>query len=143
MTDPKARITIPGMHGLDMAVHPMHEQRPMFRLRGSTERESVSIITPKIQEAVSPMACATAVANTVISLSPVTRDQVFLGRSNEHTFLVIYGVPLEHSVLLNTHIVSSDASSQCIEAHVSKVSTSDTDIEPWFNGFGASNIETF
>ena len=50
---------------------------------------------------------------------------------------------MEKSVLLNTHIVSSDEAVHCIEAHVSKTSTSDTDIEPWFNGFGESKIETF
>ena len=55
----------------------------------------------------------------------------------------IYGLAMEKSVLLNTHIVSSDEAMQCIEAHVSKISTSDSDIEPWFNGFGESKIETF
>ena len=45
--------------------------------------------------------------------------------------------------MLNAHIVSSDASTRCIEVHVSKISTSDADIEPWFNGFGDASIETF
>jgi hypothetical protein len=48
---------------------------------------------------------------------------------------------MEQSVLLNTHIISAHESSGCIEAHVSKISTSDTDIEPWFNEFGDSKIE--
>jgi hypothetical protein len=88
-----------------------------------------------------PMLCATEIANTIIALDSVTRDQVFLGRANEQTFLIIYGVPMEQSVLLNTHIISAHESSGCIEAHVSKISTSDTDIEPWFNEFGDSKIE--
>ena len=71
------------------------------------------------------------------------REQMFLGRTDEKTFLIIYGLAMEKSVLLNTHIVSSDEAMQCIEAHVSKISTSDSDIEPWFNGFGESKIETF
>ncbi len=50
---------------------------------------------------------------------------------------------MSESVLLNTHIVSTDEATQCIEAHVSKISTSDSDIEPWFNGFGESKIEGF
>ena len=47
------------------------------------------------------------------------------------------------SVLLNTHIVSAVDTTQCIEAHISKISTSDSDIVPWFNGFGDSKIEAF
>ena len=139
----KVRITIPGMPAIDMTVHPMNEHKPDFRLRGSSGKISVSIITPKIDTAITPMSCATAVANVVLAQHNVTRDQLFLGRTNEQTFLIIYGLPMERSVLLNTHIVSSDEATQCIEAHVSKISTSDSDIEPWFNGFGESKIESF
>lgn len=131
------------MPEIDMGVHPMNEQRPVFRLRGSTGKTSVSIVTPKIDAAITPMSCATAVANVVLAQDNVTRDQLFLGRSNENTFLIIYGLPMNKSVLLNTHIVSADEATQCIEAHVSKISTSDSDIEPWFNGFSESNIESF
>ena len=143
MSDPNVRITIPGMPGIDMTVHPMNEHKPDFRLRGSSGTTSVSIITPKIDTAITPMACATAVANVVLAQSTATRDQLFLGRTDEKTFLIIYGLPMEKSVLLNTHIVSSDKAMQCIEAHVSKISTSDSDIEPWFNGFVESKIENF
>ena len=141
LSDPNVRITIPGMQGIDMGVHPMNEQKPAFRLLGSTSRTSVSVITPQIDTAISPMSCATAVANIILAQGMITRDQLFLGRTNEQTFLIIYGLPMEQSVLLNTHIVSSAESTQCIEAHVSRVSTSDADIEPWFNGFGESSIE--
>ncbi len=143
MTDPNIRITIPGMPEIDMGVHPMNEHEPIFRLRGDHGKTSVSIITPKLDVEISPMSCATALANIILSQQNVSREQMFLGRTNERTFLVIYGLPLEKSVLLNTHIVSADATSQCIEAHVSKISTSDADIEPWFTGFGESNIESF
>jgi hypothetical protein len=97
MSDPKVRITIPGMSGIDMTVHPMNEQTPVFRLRGSSGGTSVSIITPKIDTAVSPMACASAIANVVLSQLDVTREQLFLGRSNEQTFLIIYGLPMFYS----------------------------------------------
>ncbi len=89
------------------------------------------------------MACATAIANVVLAQSTITREQLFLGRTNEQTFPIIYGLPMEKSVLLNTHIVSSDKAMQCIEAHISRISTSDSDIEPWFNGFVESKIENF
>ena len=89
------------------------------------------------------MACANAIVEVVLAEGTATRDQLFLGRADENTFLIIYGLPMDKSVLLNTHIVSSDRVVQCIEAHVSKISTSDADIEPWFNGFGESKIETF
>ena len=143
MSDPDMRITIPGMPEIEMDVHPMHEQYPYFRLRGEAGTTSVSIITPKIDAEVSPMACASAIANVILAQQVVTREQVFLGRANEQTFLIIYGQPVENSVILNTHIVSSNEAIQCIEAHVSKISTSDTDIEPWFNGFGEADIENF
>ena len=143
MSDPNVRITIPGMPAIDMTVHPMNEHKPDFRLRGNSGTTNISIITPKIDTPVTPMACATAVAEVVLAKSTATRDQLFLGRADENTFLIIYGLAMEQSVLLNTHIVSSDEAVQCIEAHVSKISTSDSDIEPWFNGFGESKIETF
>ncbi|MFT5506838.1 MAG: hypothetical protein ACI8XC_004566 [Gammaproteobacteria bacterium] len=136
-------MTIPGMPKIDMSVHPMNEHEPYFRLRGSSGTTSISIIIQKIDVAVTPMSCATAVAEVILSLHKVTREQLFLGRADEQTFLIIYGLPMEKSVLLNTHIVSSDEAIQCIEAHVSKISTSDSDIEPWFNGFGESKIEHF
>jgi len=141
MTDPKIRIEIPGMPKIDIGVHPMNEDKPIFRLRGDHGKTSVSIITPKFDTEITPMSCATAIANIVLSQQNVNREQMFLGRANEQTFLIIYGLPLEKSVLLNTHIVSADQATQCIEAHVSKISTSDADIEPWFNGFGESSIE--
>jgi len=143
MSDPNVRITIPGMPGINMTVHPMNEHKPDFRLRGSSGTTSVSIITPKIDTPITPMSCATAVANVVLAQHNVTRDQLFLGRTNEQTFLIIYGLPMERSVLLNTHIVSSDEATQCIEAHVSRISTSESDIDPWFNGFAESKIENF
>ena len=143
LSDPKVRITIPGMPEIDMDVHPMNEQKPVFRLRGDSGTTSVSVITQKIDKPITPMACATAVAEVVLAQSSATRDQLFLGRSDEKTFLIIYGLAMERSVLLNTHIVSADDTTQCIEAHVSKISTSDADIEPWFNGFAESKIETF
>ena len=141
MSDPKVRITIPGMPKMDMAVHPMNEQKPNFRLHGNNGKTSVSIITPEIAEANTPMTCATTIANTILAQDGVSRDQVFLGRANEQTFLIIYGLPMERSVLLNTHIISAAETTGCIEAHVSRISTSDSDIAPWFNEFGDSNIE--
>ena len=142
MPDPGVRITIPGIPEIDLAVHPMFEQKPEFRLRGSNGRITVSVVTPEIETEITPMACATAVANVILAQAVVTRDQIFLGRANEETFLIIYGVPLEQSVLLNTHIVSAEENRQCIEAHVSKISTSEADVEPWFTEFGDSRIET-
>jgi hypothetical protein len=143
LSDPKVRITIPGMPEIDMAVHPRNEQKPVFRLRGNSDTTSVSVITPKLGEAITPIACANAIVKIVLTQSTATRDQLFLGRADENTYLIIYGLAMEKSVLLNTHIISSDGAVQCIEAHVSKISTSDADIEPWFNGFGESKIETF
>ena len=143
MTDPKVRITIPGMPDMDMAVHPMNEHTPIFRLRGNSGTTSVSIITAIIDTPITPMACARAVAEIVLAQGTATRDQLFLGRADEKTFLIIYGLPMEEAVLLNTHIISAVDTMQCIEAHVSKISTSDADIEPWFNGFAESKIETF
>ena len=85
----------------------------------------------------------TAVANFVLGQNLVTREHMFLGKSNDHTFLIIYGLPMEQSVMLNTHIVSADASTQCIEAHVSKISTSEAVVPGFDVGVGESNIETF
>ena len=141
MSDPEVRITIPGMPRMDMEVHPMNQQEPYFRLQGSSGKTSVSIITPTIEGAKTPMDCATAIANSILALDRVTRDQMFLGRANEQTFLIIYGFPMEQAVLLNTHIISAGKDSRCIEAQVSKISTSDSDIAPWFNEFGDSSIE--
>ena len=143
MSEPEVRITTPGMPAIDMDVHPMNEHKPVFRLRGSSGVTNVSIITPMIDTPITPMACAKAIVDIVLAQSTATRDQLFLGRADEQTFLIIYGLAMKKSVLLNTHIVSSDESVQCIEAHVSKISTSDADIEPWFNGFGESKIENF
>ncbi len=143
ISDPKVRITIPGMPKIDMGVHPMNQQDPIFRLRGEVGKTSVSIITPKIDAAITPMACASAIANILLTQQGIEREQMFLGRSDEQTFLVIYGLPQENSVLLNTHIVSADEGEYCIEAHVSKISTSDTDIAPWYNGFAESSIEHY
>ena len=143
MADPRVRITIPGMPEIDMDVHPMNEHKPVFRLRGSAGTTSVAVITPKIDAPITPMNCAIAVANIVLGKTAVTREEMFLGRSDEQTFLVIYGLPLGQSVLLNTHIVSSNDTTQCIEAHVTKISASDADVEPWFTGFAESKIENF
>ena len=143
LTEPGARIIVPGMAGIEMKEHPMRESEPMFLLRGETEETMVSIMTPPLESEITPIACASAVANSLLALGHVKRNEIFLGRSNDQTFLIIYGVPMEQAVMLNTHIVSSVDSTQCIEAHVSHISTDQGDIEPWFTGFGDSNIETY
>ena len=143
LSDPRVRITIPGMAGIEMGVHPKNKETPVFRLNGTAGETRVSIVTPKIDKPVSPMACADATARIIVAQTPASRDQLFLGRADDQTFLIIYGLPWERSVLLNTHIVSAVDTTQCIEAHISKISTSDSDIVPWFNGFGDSKIEAF
>ena len=54
MSDPNVRITVPGMDGIEMDLHPMNGQKPVFRLRGSSGKTSISVITPKINKEVSP-----------------------------------------------------------------------------------------
>ena len=135
------RITVPGMPKIEMGVHPLNEQSSVYRLHGTNGITSVSILTPEVNTEISPVTCASAIAEYILTQQPVTRDQVFLGRANDETFLIIYGLPMDQAVLRNTHIISSRDAVHCVEAHVSKISTSDSDIEPWFNGFGDSSIE--
>ena len=99
-----------------------------------------TILTPVINSEITPVSCATAIANSILSQGRVNRDDVFLGRANEQTFLVIYGLPLEDGVLLNTHIISASLMEHCVEAHIAFDSKSEADIEPWFNGFGEADI---
>ena len=101
-----------------MEVHPMNVDEPFFRLRGNAGTTSISVITPKIDKAITPMACANAIVEMVVTQSAATRDQLFLGRADEKTFLIIYGLPIENAVLLNTHIISAVDTMQCIEAHI-------------------------
>ena len=79
LSDPKVRITIPGMPEIDMEVHPMNVDEPFFRLRGNAGTTSISVITPKIDKAITPMACANAIVEMVVTQSAATRDQLFLG----------------------------------------------------------------
>ena len=142
ISNPDARISIPGMPPMVMDEHPMHQQNSRLHLHGKSGNTAVSIGTPEIEAAVTPMACAIGVANAILELNQVSREQMFLGRANEHTFLIIYGLPMDKAVLLNTHVVSSDQGHQCIEAHISRISTSEADIEPWFNGFAGADISS-
>ena len=143
LAEPSVRISLPNLPRISMEPHPLHEQQPHLRLIGSEEKIEVTIITPASEPGMTAIDCAGASATAILERYGIQSDQAFKGRADENTFLLIYGYPLEEFILLNAHILSASKDNYCIEVHVSKQSTSDADLEPWFNGFGESRIEEY
>ena len=141
LSEPGVRITLPNLPRIEMEPHPLNEEQPQLRFTGGHERLNVSIVTPNAEPGMTPIECASASAEAILAHHGLEPDMAFKGRADENTFLLIYGLPGEEFVMLNAHILSAAKDDYCIEVHVSKISTSDADVEPWFNGFGESKIE--
>ncbi|MEM7563802.1 MAG: hypothetical protein AAF353_12235 [Pseudomonadota bacterium] len=141
LSDPDIRISLPNLPQFEMIPHPLNEQLSHMRFFGGDSNFNIAIITPTGAEGISPLECATAIADSVVTSAGIQPHEVFRGRANEQTFMLIYGRLNEGFVQLNAHIISAAGKDYCIEVHVSKLSDTDDDVAPWFTGFESSNIE--
>ena len=141
LSEPAVSVTLPNLPPIEMQRHPLNAEQPHLRVAGEHERISVAIITPRAEPGMTPIGCASAVADEILAQHGLQPDMAFKGRADENTFLLIYGLPGEDFVLLNAHVLSAAQDDYCVEVHVSKISSSDADVAPWFNGFGESRIE--
>ena len=140
--EPHVRVTIPGLPMLSMNPHPLGDEDPQFRLLGTAKGVSVAAIAPLAEKGITAVECASAIANSILEHRKIGADQVFKGRTSENTFLIIYGLSGQSGgVQLNTHLLSAAGGTHCIEIHISRESTSEADVEPWFNGFGEARID--
>ncbi len=143
LSQPAIRITLPNLPRIEMLRHPLNGEKPHLRMMGNNQDINVLIITPTAEPGMTPIDCASASATSILARYEVQPQQVFRGRADENTFLLIYGYPQGEFVLLNAHVLSASKAGYCVEVHVSKISTSEADVSPWFNGFGESKIEEF
>lgn len=140
--NPPFKITIPNVPQMKMDVHPLHNEQPHLRYMGTSLPFTVSILTPTADKGMTPVECAQSNFGHLTRRPGVPpREQVFMARINDSTYVAIYAVPQQGAVMLHAHFVSAAMGTHCIEVHVSKASRSPDDVDPWFKGFGNASFE--
>jgi hypothetical protein len=139
---PKFKITMPSIPSMRMDAHPMHKSQPHLRFLGSNGPYTVSVITPSAAAGMTALECAGATLRSLKTRPGVPpASQIYRARINDSTFVAIYTSPLGGAVQLNAHLLSAAGGTHCIEVYASKISTSEDDPAPWFEGFTNANIE--
>lgn len=138
---PTFKISLPNMPPMRMDVHPMHASQPHLRFLGSEGPYTVSVITPASAAGMTALECAASTVRSLGARPGVPQSsQIYRARINDNTFVAIYASPLGGVVRLNAHVLSAVGGTHCIEVHASKISTSEDDLAPWFEGFAKANI---
>jgi len=141
---PRFKITMPNMPPMKMEAHPMNASQPHLRFLGSNGPHTVSIFTPAAAAGMTARDCASATVRTLGARPGVPQSSdIYKARINDHTFAAIYASSLGGMVQLNAHVLSAVGGTHCIEVHASKISSSDDDLAPWFEGFTKANIELY
>lgn len=142
VNSPKFKITMPNIPAMRMDAHPMNASQPHLRFLGSEGPYTVSVVTPIAAAGMTALECASASVRSLGARPGVPQSsQIYKARIDGTTFVAIYATPLGGLVKLNAHVLSAAGGTHCIEVHASKMSTSDDDLVPWFEGFAKAGIE--
>lgn len=140
---PKFKVTLPNIPQIKMDTHPLNASQPHLRYLGSNGPYTVAVFTPTAAAGMTPIECASAIVKTMSTRRglPHAADLYKL-RLNDNTFVTMYTTPLGGGAQLHAHFMSAIGGTHCIEVHASKMSTSDDDLAPWFEGFGKARFDT-
>ena len=142
VTSPSITITVPNVPQMKMEPHPLNKTQPHLRLMGFEGPYTVSVLTPTADPGMTPSDCAGSI---IASLSQrpgaPQQSQIYKARINDRTFLAIYALPAPKAVQLHAHLVSAAGGTHCVDVHVSKISTSQDDLKPWFKNWEKANID--
>lgn len=142
VTAPDFKVTLPGIPRMQMDVHPMHAEHPQLRYLGTDGAYTVAIMTPTAQKGMNPLECASATLGTIVKRAGApAREEMVRAKLNERTYVAIYGTPLPTALQLSAHLMSAAGGTHCVEVHVTKVSTSQDDIDSWVKRFDNADIQ--
>jgi hypothetical protein len=141
VTGPDFKVTLPAIPRMKLDVHPMHAAHPHLRYLGSDGAYTVSVMTPTAQKGMNPLECASATLGTIVKRAGApAREEMYRAKLNERTYVAIYATPLPTALQLSAHLMSAAGGTHCVEVHVTKVSTSQEDIDTWVKGFDKADI---
>ena len=147
VTSPRFKVTIPSIPPIKMGPHPGQDRRrPHLRFMGSSEPYTISILTPTADRGMKAQDCASSIIRSLGSRPFVpAADEIYKAKIDENTFVAIYAsdMPIPGFVQLHAHFFSAAGGTHCVEVHVSKVTKSKDEIDPWFQGFGKAKIEPY
>lgn len=140
---PKVTVSIPGIPGMRMDVHPNNATQPHLRFLGSEEPYTVAVFTPAAAAGMTPLECASAITRSLAGRTGVPPPaQIMKARLNDRTFVVIYAAPLSVGVQLHAHLLSAAGGTHCIEVHVTRVSIQEEDLAEWITDLEKASIES-
>jgi hypothetical protein len=142
VTAPDFKVTLPAIPPMKLDVHPMHAAHPQLRYLGSDGAYTVSVMTPTAQKGMNSLECASATLGTIVKRGGApAREEMYRAKLNERTYVAIYATPLPTALQLSAHLMSAAGGTHCVEVHVTKVSTSQEDIDTWVKGFDKADIQ--
>jgi len=142
VTAPDFTVTLPAIPRMKMEAHPRHAAHPHLRYLGSDGAYTVSVMTPTAQKGMNPLECASATLGTIVKRAGApAREEMYRAKINERTYVAIYATPLPTALQLNAHLMSAAGGTHCVEVHVTKVSTSQDDIDTWVKRFDNADIQ--
>lgn len=142
VVSPKFKVTLPGIPGMRMDVHPRNDSHPHMRLIGTEHPYAIAVFTPAAAAGMTPLECASATVRAFSARPGIPPpEEIYKARLNDRTLVAIY-VTRENAVAhLHAHLMSAVAGTHCIEVHVTKASLLDDEIDVWVNAFEQANID--
>jgi hypothetical protein len=141
MAEEKRRILIPDAPPMEMKPHPLAGAQPHARFMGDGPRGfSISVLTPTADAGMGPLDCARSISSDLARRYGLKREEVVSRRTNENTYVLLFPAKVERLLQLKAYLMTAYRG-HCMEVHLSKVVTAESEILPWFKGFANARIE--
>jgi hypothetical protein len=140
---PSFKVSIPGLPPMKMETHPLHAEQPHLRYLGSEGPYTVQVATPTAAKGMTALECASATLRSMAArpgLPP--SSEMYKAKLDDHTFVAMYLAAVGDVVQLNAHLLSAAGGTHCVEVHASKMSTSQDELDPWFDAFNRARIQS-
>ena len=144
VSQPAFTVVVPSLPALAVAAPAADSSSaPSVRLVGSDGTTTLAISVDDAKRSITPRECAGSFLRALVARPGMPpRDSIYRAPLNEAVFLVIYILGDEPASVLHAHLLSSAASTHCIEAHFTRALLAGEDEDAWRRTFsGASIVE--
>jgi hypothetical protein len=140
VTNPRFKVTIPGLPNIKFEPHPGASQNPSAKIMGTTsDGISVSALTPTAQGA-SVQQCASWLAGSTLARATPDLSSVQFVPAGQNAWVLIYQFKMGQSEQLKAHVFSGNGKGQCLEVHISRMGAGEQQRQAWFSGFRGISV---
>lgn len=141
LADPNVSVTIPDQLQVQLGPHPNADRNRSARLFGSSsDGLNVSVLTPRAEGATAQQCASWLTGSTIARYTPDLAAVQFFP-AGDNAWVLLYPFKIESVEQLKAHVFSGNNKGQCIEVHMSRLSTSEQQRQAWFAGFRGITVK--